>query len=597
MDVFDNSHVVVKVIKTSGSISFAKRAFFHPLGNNVHSILSGGKNYICFMNKKKILALLVSASFLFAACGDDDSPSSPKNSQEEISSSSETDECDFDECSEKSSSSKKDDKKSSSSKKADKKSSDSKSSDSKVKSSSSSKEDAKSSSSVVKEEESSSSVAKSESSSSSVKGDEKSSDSKSSDSKVKSSSSSKDDSKSSSSVVKDEKSSSSVAKSESSSSSVNGDKKSSSSVAKIESSSSSVKVEEKSSSSAETPVSSSSEESLLNSSRAAKLTDLEKNYELKLFDQTVYLSTGSKQGLIALRIPDELWVVTYTDFADGVVSFNDGNSGKQYSETDAAKKIVGELKNGFKISFVVDKSGRVWYSLNNTMDYSEAIKASVAVQKNKVSKAEAIKNKIYECADGDTTRTFTFFDNSYIVDNYVGGNLVSWHGGHYDVQRSTLLMRPAYYNRSVYSMFTYSVGTDNTISASNGESTVTMNCNVESVEYEYENARDFVGEWQAKKDGIDWEFSIKADGTYEISGFEGSKNVEAKNGVWEIYGYHLMMRNIGCLHPNECTTSIHGQLQAGTIDRETGKISGFSFIHHDPDTPKIPTSFEAPEYE
>ena len=572
-------------------------AFFRPLGNNVHSILSGGKNYICFMNKKKILALLVSASFLFAACGDDDSPSSPKNSQEEISSSSETDECDFDECSEKSSSSKKDDKKSSSSKKADKKSSDSKSSDSKVKSSSSSKDDSKSSSSVVKEEKSSSSVAKTDSSSSSENGDKKSSDSKSSDSKVKSSSSSKDDSKSSSSVVKDEKSSSSVAKSESSSSSVNGDKKSSSSVAKIESSSSSVKVEEKSSSSAETPVSSSSEESLLNSSRAAKLTDLEKNYELKLFDQTVYLSTGSKQGLIALRIPDELWVVTYTDFADGVVSFNDGNSGKQYSETDAAKKIVGELKNGFKISFVVDKSGRVWYSLNNTMDYSEAIKASVAVQKNKVSKAEAIKNKIYECADGDTTRTFTFFDNSYIVDNYVGGNLVSWHGGHYDVQRSTLLMRPAYYNRSVYSMFTYSVGTDNTISASNGESTVTMNCNVESVEYEYENARDFVGEWQAKKDGIDWEFSIKADGTYEISGFEGSKNVEAKNGVWEIYGYHLMMRNIGCLHPNECTTSIHGQLQAGTIDRETGKISGFSFIHHDPDTPKIPTSFEAPEYE
>lgn len=577
------------------------------------------------MNKKKILAFLISASFLFAACGDDDSPSSPKNSQEEISSSSETDECDSDECLDKSSSSKKDDKKSSSSKKNDKKSSDS-------------KDDKMSSSSNAEDEESSSSVAKTDSSSNSENGDKKSSDSKSSDSKVKSSSSSKDDSKSSSSVVKEEKSSSSAAKTDSSSSSENGDKKSSSSagdkkssdskssdskvkssssskenpkssssvvkevkssssVAKIESSSSSVKVEEKSSSSAETPVSSSSEESLLNSSRAAKLTDLEKNYELKLFDQTVYLSTGSKLGLIALRIPDELWVVTYTDFADGVVSFNDGNSGKQYSETDAAKKIVGELKNGFKISFVVDKSGRVWYSLNNTMDYSEAIKASVAVQKNKVSKAEAIKNKIYECADGDTTRTFTFFDNSYIVDNYVGGNLVSWHGGHYDVQRSTLLMRPAYYNRSVYSMFTYSVGTGNTISASNGESTVTMNCNVESVEYEYENARDFVGEWQAKKDGIEWEFSIKADGTYEISGFEGSKNVEAKNGVWEIYGYHLMMRNIGCLHPNECTTSIHGQLQAGTIDRETGKISGFSFIHHDPDTPKIPTSFEAPEYE
>jgi len=405
------------------------------------------------MNKKKILALLISASFLFAACGDDDSPSSPKNSQEEISSSSETDECDSDECLDKSSSSKKDDKKSSSSKKNDKKSSSSKSDD--KKSSSSNAEDEESSSSAAKTDSSSSSENGDKKSSSSA-GDKKSSDSKSSDSKVKSSSSSKVNPKSSSSVVKEVKSSSSVAK--------------------IESSSSSVKVEEKSSSSAETPVSSSSEESFLNSSRAAKLTDLEKNYELKLFDQTVYLSTGSKQGLIALRIPDELWVVTYTDFADGVMTFNDGNSGKQYSEKDAAKKIVGELKNGFKISFVVDKSGRVWYSLNNTMDYSEAIKASVAVQKNKVSKAEAIKNKIYECADGDKTRIFTFLENSYKVENRVGEEQVSWHDGHYDIQRSTLLLLPENPGESVNSMYAYSVRTDNSITLAEG---TTLKCDVE----------------------------------------------------------------------------------------------------------------------
>ena len=376
------------------------------------------------MNKKKILALLVSASFLFAACGDDDSPSSPKNNLEEISSSSEADECDSDECSEKSSSSKKDDKKSSSSKKNDKKSSDSKSSDSKVKSSSSSKENPKSSSSVAKNEKSSSSVAKNESSSSSVKGD----------------------------------------------------KKSSSSVAKIESSSSSVKVEEKSSSSAETPVSSSSEEPLQNSSRAAKLADLENNYELKLFDQTVYLSTGSKQGLIALRIPNELWVVTYTDFADGVMTFNDGNSGKQYSEKDAAKKIVGELKNGFKISFIVDGDGVVKYALNGSKDYSAAIKAGVAVQKNKVSKAEAIKNKIYECADGDMTRIFTFLENSYKVENRVGEEQVSWHDGHYDIQRNTLLLLPENPGESVNSMYAYSVRTDNSITLAEG---TTLKCDVE----------------------------------------------------------------------------------------------------------------------
>ena len=402
---------------------------------------------------------------------------------------------------------------------------------------------------------------------------------------VKSSSSKTEDKKSSDSKDDDKKSSDSK------------DNKSSDSKSES-SSSSSAKDEAKSSSSAEAPKSSSSVE-VPAGAHAAKLTDLEKNYELKIFDQTVYLSTGSKQGLIALRIKDELWLVTYTDFANGEVKFVDGNVGKQYAETDGVKKILEQLKakDGFTLSFIVDKDNVVKYAVNGSKEYSEAVKASVAVTKGKVSKAADIKDKIFECTDGDTTRTFTFFDNSYIVENAADGKVAYWIGGHYDIQRSTLLMRPAYYNKPVYSMYAYSVGSDNTISSSNGETTTTMNCKVEASEYEYEKASDFVGEWQAKKDNIDWEFTLKADGTYELSAFEGQKNVESKNGVWEIYGYHLMMRNKGCLHPDKCTTSIHGQLQTGPIDRNTNKISGFSFVHHDPDTPKIPTSFEAPQYE
>lgn len=402
---------------------------------------------------------------------------------------------------------------------------------------------------------------------------------------VKSSSSKTEDKKSSDSKDDDKKSSDSK------------DNKSSDSKSESNSSSS-AKDEAKSSSSAEAPKSSSSVE-VPAGARAAKLADLEKNYELKIFDQTVYLSTGSKQGLIALRIPDEMWLVTYTDFANGEVKFVDGNVGKQYAETDGVKKILEQLKakDGFTLSFIVDKDNVVKYAVNGSKDYNEAVKASVAVTKGKVSKAADIQNKIFECTDGDTTRTFTFFDNSYIVENAADGKVAYWIGGHYDIQRSTLLMRPAYYNKPVYSMYTYSVGTDNKISSSNGETTTTMSCDVEASEYEYEKASDFVGEWQAKKDNIDWEFTLKADGTYELSAFEGQKNVESKSGSWEIYGYHLMMRNSGCLHPDKCTTSIHGQLQAGPIDRNTNKISGFSFVHHDPDTPKIPTSFEAPQYE
>ena len=218
--------------------------------------------------------------------------------------------------------------------------------------------------------------------------------------------------------------------------------------------------------------------------RAAKLEDLQKNMELKLFDQTVYLSTGRKQGLMALRIPDELWVATYTDFADGVVSFEKGNSGVQYSETDAAKKIVENVNKGFKMSFVVketdnaDEDDTILYSVDGG-DYSEVIKASVAVQKSKVSKAEVIQNKIYECSDGDSTKIFKFLDSSYAYETSVGDNVVNKHEGHYDIQRSTLLMLPLREEDASLSMFIYSVGTDGTITSQAG---VSMDCTIKDVE-------------------------------------------------------------------------------------------------------------------
>lgn len=371
---------------------------------------------------------------------------------------------------------------------------------------------------------------------------------------------------------------------------------SSSSVSEVSSSSEAPE----SSSSAE---SSSSEESsssvvLPEGTRAAKLEDLQKNYELKLFDQTVYLSTGSKQGVLALRIPDELWVVTYTDFAGGVVSFKKDKAGLQYSETDAVKKIIGKMDAGFKISFVVkeadnaDEDDKILYSVDGG-DYSEAIKASVAVPKGKVSKAEAIQKKIYECADGDSTRTFKFFDSSYIYETSVDGQVVNWNAGRYDIQRNTLLMIPLYYVGSSRTMFAYSVGTDDAITAYNGEK---LNCTVEDVEYDYEDAKDFVGEWVKTQDGVDWTFTLNADGTSKLEAFEGTKRVELKSGTWEVYGYYMVM-DYNTLLRTGSTTSTYGQLQTGPFDPKTGKISGFSFIHHDKDTPRIPTSFEAPEYD
>ena len=263
---------------------------------------------------------------------------------------------------------------------------------------------------------------------------------------------------------------------ESSSSEKSSDKSSSSKKKKKKSSSS---VSDEKSSSSEAPESSSSFVVVVpEGARIAKLEDLQKNMELKLFDQTVYLSTGSKQGLMAFRIPDELWVVTYTDFADGVVSIEKGNSGVQYSETDAAKKVVENVNEGFWLSFVVDEDDIVLYSVNGS-DYSEAVKASVAVQKGKVSKADSIQNKVYECADGDSTKIFKFSDSSYTYENSVDDKVVNRHEGHYDIQRSTLLMLPLHGEDASQSMFIYSVGTDNTITSQAGEP---MNCTIKDVE-------------------------------------------------------------------------------------------------------------------
>ncbi len=325
--------------------------------------------------------------------------------------------------------------------------------------------------------------------------------------------------------------------------------------------------------------------------RAATVDDLQKNMELKLFDTTVYLSTGSKQGLFALRIPDELWIITYSDFANGELTFKEDNVGTQSADTDAAKTITGHLTEGIKLSFKIDKEGKVLYAVNGSKEYSEAVKASVATQKNKVSKADDIKDKIYTCTAGDQTQVFTFFDNTYIFENVAGEDVTFWQAGHYDIQRSTLLMRPAYFNQTADSMYLYSVGTDNSITSAQDGSEA-MNCTVEASEYEYEKASDFVGDWGASRDGIDWKFSLKADGTFELSAYEGANQVESKSGDWEIYAYHLMLRNKNCLHSESCTPGIHGQLQTGPIDRETGKISGFSFIHSDSNTPAIPTSFD-----
>ena len=425
--------------------------------------------------KKKLLALLVSSAFLFAACGDDDSPSSPEN-EKEISSSSE-EFCDSDECDVKSSSSKAKDKKSSSSKKSKSSSSKGSKSSSSVKnsgkSSSSTAKDKKSSSSEAKDEKSSSSVAKDETFSSSVANVETSSSSVA-NAETSSSSVAKDET-SSSSVAKDETSSSSVANVETSSSSVANVETSSSSVANVETSSSSVANVETSSSSVKIEPESSSSVADLNEDRAATLEELEKYMKIEELNPKLLLSIGSRQGIFSLCISDELWIVTYSDFENGEVEFKEGSLGIQYTSTEAAMNIIRKTKEGIKISFKVDKNSVVKYSINGS-DYTNVVKDKNSIAPNQISKAENIMNKVYTCTDDDATKVFKFFDNTYILESIAEGKTVSQENGYYDIHRGVLLLYNTNYDVLTSSLSTYSIYKDNTIVTKDNKR---MNCTVD----------------------------------------------------------------------------------------------------------------------
>lgn len=401
--------------------------------------------------------------------------------------------------------------------------------------------------------------------------EEKSSSSKKSGSK--SSSSKATDKKSSDS--KDAKSSSSVKDSGKSSSSAANDGKSSSSVAKDNPKSSASKDDPKSSSSFVAP----------DGEHVASIEELKKNMELELFGDKVFLSTGSKQGFFALRIPDELWVVTYVNFENGEVVFKEGSIGMEYADTDAAKRIKEKTKDGITISFKVDKDGVLKYAVNGS-SYSDVVEAKVSLQSGKVSKAETIMNKVYTCKDGDTTRTFSFFDNSYILENIVKEKTDSWIGGHYDIQRSTLLMRPTYYDKPIYTMYSYVVSENNTIASTNGKS---MSCTVKDNAVTYAKKSDLVNEWQSTDNGVEWMLTIKSNGEFEIEAYENRKNIEVKTGLWEIYGNQLMMRNKSCLNPDKCSYSVRGAVSVTS--------EGMEYKHLNTDTPKMPQKWTLPEYE
>lgn len=395
------------------------------------------------------------------------------------------------------------------------------------------------------------------------------------DKDVSSSSISKDDGKSSSS----KKGSSSDSKNSSDSKSSSDSKNSSDSKP---SSSSSVKGDQ--------PASSSSEKvEVPEGARAATLEDLEKNMSLgEMFGTTVYMATGTKQGLFSLWIPDTAWIAVASDFSDGVLNVNKNVAAfTGVSGSTTADSMKALLDDGLKINFVVDDEV-LQFSMDGGKTYKNVGSATVKLSDKRLSKGEDLKNVKLSCKNGDKKEEYSFYEGRYHVEVKSGDKVESWSAGYYDIQRSHLMMLPKFFDGQVNSMTTFWVEPETyNLSFYNTK----LDCDKSALKYTAVTAKDLVNEWEATEGDYEWTFELKSSKEFDMSAVKGGSLVQSKRGLWDVYGDMLFLHATACRDTKTCTQVVKGYV--GELDPKVG----FEIDHNDKAEPLMPTVWTLPQYE
>lgn len=353
---------------------------------------------------------------------------------------------------------------------------------------------------------------------------------------------------------------------------------------------SSSSVENASSSSAEEVSSSSvSDIDVPEGGRVATLADLEKNISLgNLFGTKAYLATGAKHDVYSIWVPDTAWIGFYSEFKDGTITFGNGNGYFVGVDGDKVTEAMGEFwKKGGSISFVVNSEDKLQFSVNGG-DFQDAEVAKVAVSKNAVSNGDDLKGLKLKCKNGDDEVAYTFYEGRFLQETE-GEDGLEWAAGYYDIQRSKLLMMPAFFNTKGYvPLTTMTVDSDYNLVSLSGD---TYKCSKSSLDFESIAASKIAGEWVADGEGLDWTLTLMENGDYSVEAKKAGNTEELKSGMWDIYGDLLVLKNKSCLYPSKCVSAVKGVVSH--FDAE----SGFDFDHTDSNSPAVPKTWTVQQYE
>ena len=363
---------------------------------------------------------------------------------------------------------------------------------------------------------------------------------------------------------------------------------------------------EDNSSSSEAVESSSSEEVAESSAaapreRAATLDDLvaHKNKILEgLFGTDILIASGSQKGLISMWLPrkeatalDSAWVVVQSDFKGGVLEINSKNAvflaSKDVDKDKGAGTAMYEMvTKGAKLKFIVNKEGKLQYSLNGG-DFKAVAETAVVMPDGYVTNGDELKNKRLSCnivgdTENDTTYVYSFYDGRYIAEKVKGGDTLSWAAGYSDIQKGKLfLMKPEMVSGStmISPLRTASVKNNNDLEFVTG---VTEKCTSAEMKVASVSRKDLAKTWNGSLDGDSWMMTLKDDGAFSMQNVKASAG---RQGSWLLYGDIILMQNDACL-PNDCDSGIKGNV-AGFDAKK-----GFTFNH--PDKSKIPSEWKVP---
>lgn len=323
-------------------------------------------------------------------------------------------------------------------------------------------------------------------------------------------------------------------------------------------------------------------------SRAATLDDLSKNMVLDIDGHEVHLSTGVKQGLFTFWVlgakaseSDTGKVIVVSDFEDGVISLNGGNTATAVITTLDTTYFLYKMSAKMKIAFTVDSAKTLLYSVDGGKK-KEVKTEQVTVGKGTINKMEEMVGKAITCKSGDTTDVYKFFNGRFVINHKEGKNEFI-AGGYADIQRSTLLMLPRFYTWRLQQVFTLTVSPKYDLGL--GE------CSVEDFEVKDIDSKDMVSEWYAfdEEENIDWSLKLQKDKSFELLANGGIE--DGKEGSWDVYGNVLFLKPTACSHPETCEKAIGGAIE------NFDKKKGFTYKHGNKETPALPTEWSVPEVE